>query len=108
NQEILSEARECFRMHGFASPLHAAAKPHTALSLLTRTIEIRARQSLERAFRLLGLRYPPNEIYNAYVAVESGKSDRATPAQDYLDILLAPDLIRLVLPLNDSRNRLTT
>jgi hypothetical protein len=63
---------------------------------------------MARMFRLLGLRYPPNEMYNAYTALKSGKSDRATPAQDYLESLLDRDLKRLVMPLLDSPDRLPT
>ena len=57
---------------------------------------------MERLFRLLGLRYSPNEIYNTYLALESGEADRVTAAFDYLDSLLERELKRVVMPLLDS------
>src|SRR5439155_21574993 len=56
---------------------------------------------------LLGLRYSPNEIYNVYLALQSGKADRVTPAHDYLDGLLERENKRLVMPLLDSSDRLS-
>ena len=80
----------------------------SAAALLARTLEARFQQSRERLFRLLGLRYSPNEIYNVYLALESGKADRVTPAHDYLDGLLERENKRLVMPLLDSSQRLST
>ncbi|HEY2019458.1 MAG TPA: Npt1/Npt2 family nucleotide transporter [Bryobacteraceae bacterium] len=107
NQQIRDEATQCFQLHAQLEPLRAAAKPRTATALLARTLEIRMQQSRERLFRLLGLRYSPNEIYNSYLAVESGKTERVTSAHDYLDSLLDRETKRLVMPLLDSRDRLS-
>ena len=107
NRQIQSEATQCFQLHTQLVPLRAAARPRSAVALLVRTLEIRVQQSRERLFRLLGLRYSPNEIYNVYLALESGKADRVTPAHDYLDSLLERDIKRLVMPLLDSSDRLS-
>jgi AAA family ATP:ADP antiporter len=108
DRQILSEARQCFQLHTLLAPLRAAARPKGASGLLVRTLETRVQQTMERLFRLLGLRYPPNEIYNAYVAVGSGKADRVTPAHDYLDSLLDREIKRPVLALLDSKDRLVS
>ncbi|MGO9261572.1 MAG: Npt1/Npt2 family nucleotide transporter [Bryobacteraceae bacterium] len=108
NQHIVHEVTECFHLHAQLAPLRDAARPGTASALLARTLEYRVRQSTERLFRLLGLRYSPDEIYNAYLALESGNPERVTPAHDYLDSLLERELKRLVMPLLDSPDRLST
>jgi AAA family ATP:ADP antiporter len=108
NQQIQAEATQCFQLHMQLAPLRVAARPRTAAALLARTLDARVQQSRERLFRLLGLRYSPNEIYNVYLALESGKPDRVTPAHDYLDGLLERELKRLVMPLLDSSHRLAT
>ena len=107
NQHIQNEVTECFHLHAQLAPLRAAAPSRTASALLARTLENRVRQSMERLFRLLGLRYSPDEIYNAYLAIESGNPDRVTPAHDYLDSLLERGIRRLVMPLLDSPDRLS-
>lgn len=107
NRQIQSEATQCFQLHAQLVPLRATARQRSAAALLVRTLEIRVQQSRERLFRLLGLRYSPNEIYNVYLALESGKPDRLTPAHDYLDSLLERDIKRLVMPLLDSHDRLS-
>ncbi len=108
NQHILNEVTECFHLHAQLAPLRAAAPPRVASALLVRTLESRVRQSMERLFRLLGLRYSPDEIYNAYLALQSGNPERVTPAHDYLDSLLEREIKRLILPLLDSPDRLST
>ncbi|MGH9720237.1 MAG: Npt1/Npt2 family nucleotide transporter, partial [Bryobacteraceae bacterium] len=106
NRQIRSEALECFVLRAQLAPLRAAAGARTASALLARTLETRAQQSMERLFRLLGLEYSPNEIYNAYLALQSGKHERIAAAHDYLDGLLEREIKRLVLPLVDSGGRL--
>uniref|UniRef100_Q028W6 ADP,ATP carrier protein n=1 Tax=Solibacter usitatus (strain Ellin6076) TaxID=234267 RepID=Q028W6_SOLUE len=105
-QQIQAEARYCFELHALLAPLRTAMQPATASSLLVRTVDHRVRQTMERIFRLLGLLYPPNEIYNAYVALESGVADRVSPAHDYLDSLLTREIKHILMPLLDSRDRL--
>jgi ATP:ADP antiporter, AAA family len=107
NRQIQSEATQCFQLHAQLAPLRVTARNRSAAALLVRTLEVRVQQSRERLFRLLGLRYSPNEIYNVYLALQSGKADRVTPAHDYLDSLLEREIKRLVMPLLDSGDRLS-
>lgn len=107
NRQILNEATQCFQWHALLTPLRAGARKGAASGLLARTLETRVQQSMERLFRLLGLRYSPNEIYNSYLALQSGDQERVTTAHDYLDSVLEREIKRLVMPLLDSRDRLS-
>jgi hypothetical protein len=104
-QQIQSEARYCYELHAFMEPLRAA-RPGSSASLLVRTLDARVQKTLERIFRLLGLLYPPNEVYNAYVALESGVADRMSPAHDYLDSLLSREIKHVLMPLLESKQNL--
>jgi ATP:ADP antiporter, AAA family len=57
-----------------------------------------ARQSLERVFNLLGLLYPPADIFYAYHAITSGSLHLKANAVEYLDNLLEPDIKRSLIP----------
>jgi AAA family ATP:ADP antiporter len=67
---------------------------------------VRLRETLERLFRLLGLRYPPREIYSAYLAMSKRDSEDATAALEFLDSVLDRDLKRILLPLLDAPENL--
>ena len=54
---------------------------------------------LERIFRLLGLRYPMEDIYSVYLGIKSRKSDIQVNAIEFLDNLLEIDLKRVIIPL---------
>ncbi len=101
-RQILDEARHCYGLHAALAPLQAHRQRGTAAALLARTIEQRLAQTLERLFRLLGLRYPPRQIYAAYVAVNRGRAEEFTAALEFLDNVVDRDLKRVVLPLLDT------
>jgi AAA family ATP:ADP antiporter len=82
------------------------AREHAATSLLARTLEERLHSTLERLFRLLGLRYPPQPIYSAYLAVKRSGHEDATAAIEFLDNVLSRDLKRVLLPLLDAPENL--
>ena len=69
---------------------------------MVRTIEERLKDTLERLFRLLGLRYPPKSIYSAYLAMQRHSHEEATAAIEFLDNVLSRDLKRVLLPLLDA------
>jgi hypothetical protein len=108
SQQIHKEAHECAVLHAQVAPLRAAARPRGAAALLARTLDTRLRQSMERLFRLLGLVYLPNEIYNTWLAIQSGKTDRVTAAHDYLDSVLERETKRVVMALLDSSGSLSS
>jgi AAA family ATP:ADP antiporter len=75
------------------------SRSQTALRLLRKSLQERMDQKLERVFRLLGLRYPPNDIYSAYNGWRSQQSHIRASAIEFLDNLLLPDLKQLLFPI---------
>ncbi|MCX6628161.1 MAG: hypothetical protein NTW28_11105 [Candidatus Solibacter sp.] len=107
-ERIQIQAAWCLRLHAQLLPLRPGVQPRSAAALLVRTLETRLRQSMEGLFRLLGLRYSPIEIYNTWLALESGQADRVSAAHDYLDGILERDIKRAVMPLLESRDRVAS
>src|SRR6185437_5394844 len=99
--QILAEARYYFELNAALAPFAARKAPRTATGLLARTIEQRLEQAVDRLFRLLGLRYPPVEIYSAYLAWRARRGDEAGAALEFLDETLDRDVKRVVLPMLD-------
>lgn len=56
------------------------------------------RQSLEQAFTLLGLLYPPADIFYAYHALTSNSVHLKANAVEYLDNVLPPEIKRRLIP----------
>jgi len=106
-EQILAEARYYFELNAALSPVHEYQEGnHRAARLLARTMEERLHETLERLFRLLGLRYPPKEIYSAYLAVAKRPGTDTTAALEFLDSVLERDLKRILLPLLDAPEHL--
>ncbi len=100
-EQILAEAKYYFDLHASLAPLRTCQSPKSATCLLTKTLEDRLRVTLERLFRLLGLRYPPHQIYAAYRAIDRRGGDDYTAALEFLDNVLERDLKRVLLPMLD-------
>lgn len=66
---------------------------------LIRLLEGRLDRNLERIFRLLGLKYPPDDIYNIYRSIQSKKTEMRDDALEFLDNLLEPNLKKVLIPL---------
>ena len=62
-------------------------------------LEDKLDENLERIFRLLGLKYPPNDIYTAYLGIQSKQPDLRMNAIEFLDNLLEPNLKRVIIPI---------
>ncbi len=99
---ILQEVRYYYEMNAALSPFREQGG--TAVRLLVSTLKSRLQDTLERLFRLLGLRYPPKEIRAAYLAMGRRKSDEHTAAIEFLDNVLDRELKRLILPLLDDES----
>jgi AAA family ATP:ADP antiporter len=69
---------------------------------LIRLLEGRLDRNLERIFRLLGLKYPPDDIYNIYRSIQSKQADMRNDALEFLDNLLEPNLKKVLIPLVES------
>jgi AAA family ATP:ADP antiporter len=100
--QIHQEARQYCELNAALAPFRARQDGSRAATLLARTINERLRQTLERLFRLLGLRYPPREIYSAYLGICQHSGEMHTAALDFLDNVLERDLKRVLLPLLDA------
>ncbi|MGB6152193.1 MAG: Npt1/Npt2 family nucleotide transporter [Pricia sp.] len=70
-----------------------------ARSSLLELLERRLDAGLERIFKLLGLRYPQQDIEIAYEGLISDKKETRTNAIEFLDNLLTGDLKRTLLPI---------
>ena len=101
-RQILNEARHYFELNAALEPFRTLERPRTAPGLLARTIEVRLQNTIERLFRLLGLRYRPKEIHAAYLAVSRRRTEELSAALDFLDNVLDWELRRVLLPLLDA------
>ncbi|HUJ21041.1 MAG TPA: hypothetical protein VLX58_05925 [Bryobacteraceae bacterium] len=105
-QYILNET------HGYYELLAAAAalkgyrdRPSSAVSLLSRTLDGRLRQTTDHLFQLLSLRYPAMEMQWTYLALSKRDKDTRSAAIDFLDHALDQDLKKVVLPIFDAPER---
>ncbi|HVP48224.1 MAG TPA: Npt1/Npt2 family nucleotide transporter [Bryobacteraceae bacterium] len=99
---ILKEARHYFELFSAVEPFRDHKGSQTAAGLLERSLQERLDQTLERLFRLLGLKYPPEDMHAAYLAVRGRRREQFLAALDFLDTVLEPALKRVVMPLLDS------
>jgi AAA family ATP:ADP antiporter len=74
-------------------------KQSEARKSLVALLERRLDGNLERIFRLLGLKYPPDEILNIYQGLQSKKPDMRINAVEFLDNLLETNLKRVLIPI---------
>lgn len=99
--QIHAEAKTYFELHAALAALRTFDSPGPATSLLIRTLEARLRTTLERVFRLLGLKYPPKQIYAAFLALERHTGEEFTAALEFLDNVLEREIKRVLLALLD-------
>jgi AAA family ATP:ADP antiporter len=107
-EQILSEARHYYELYAALDPLRDQQAARSASGLLYRSLEERLQQTLERLFRLLGLRYPPTEMHAAWLAVAHRRKEQYLAALDFLDSVLEPRLKRVLIPMLDSSEHVTT
>ena len=75
------------------------AAANGSASLLQRSIQERMEEHVEVIFRLLGLRYPARDIYNAFAATTSRKGRVRANAIEFLDNILSKEYRKLLLPI---------
>jgi ATP:ADP antiporter, AAA family len=107
-KQLLDEARAYYELNEALAPFrayHSAIGAHdrAALTLFTRSMEERLKNTLSRLFRLLELRYPPKDIYSAYLAISRPTRYDTAAALEFLDSLLNHNLKRVLLPLLDAQ-----
>ena len=103
-ERIFDEARAYFLLRAALESLRDAG-PRTATRLLARSVEERCEQTLERVFRLMGLKYPSREIRQAWLAVKGGRREQASAALEFLETVLEPQVRRVLLPMLDAPDR---
>jgi AAA family ATP:ADP antiporter len=96
-ERIMAEARRYYELLAALAPFQGEQA-----RLLARSLDDRLKATLERLFRLLGLRYPPKEIYNVYRAVSRDNAEEHTAAIEFLDATLDRSLKRILIPLLDA------
>jgi len=95
---MLNETKEYYQIYQI---LHTGQKFNESDSakLLRKALQEKAEANLELIFRLLGLFYPPNDIFYAYQGYVSGKRNLQVNAVEFLDNLLKRDVKKYVLPM---------
>ncbi len=73
-----------------------------ARELLTIALQEKLDINLERIYRLLGLKYPPKDLFNAYLAVKSNRSDLIANSVEFLDNILDSNLKKIFIPVVES------
>ena len=66
---------------------------------LINLLEKRLDGSLERIFRLLGLKYPPDDIFSIYNSIQSKNPDIRMNAVEFLDNILEASLKKILIPI---------
>jgi AAA family ATP:ADP antiporter len=90
DEAVLEELQEYFQIQATLYQTNGNVKDGSAgADLLTRALQERLDDHLERIFRLLGLRYPPRDIYNAYAATSSSNRSIRANAIEFLDNILS-------------------
>lgn len=75
-----------------------------ARQLLMKALEERLEDNLERIFRLLGLKYYPDDMLNAYRGVMSQKNELRANAIEFLDNVLDSNLKKFIIPIVESNS----
>jgi AAA family ATP:ADP antiporter len=84
------------------SSKHHKSRVIRARELLTTALEENLDSNLERIFRLLGLKYPPKDLFNAYLAVKSNRSNLIANSVEFLDNILDSNLKKIFIPIVES------
>ncbi len=99
---LLHRQKESLARDKANPPAHGMERVIRARRLLVVALEERLDNTLERIFRLLGLRYPPKDLFNAYLAVKSDRSDLIASSVEFLDNILDANLKRIFIPVVES------
>jgi ATP/ADP translocase/HEAT repeat protein len=83
------------------SSLQGNGDKSEADALLGKALHERLNLNLERIFRLLGLNYPPSDIYSAYLGIVSSQKDRQASAIEFLDNVVGKNVKKYLFPIID-------
>ncbi len=97
---LVEETREYYELL-CALRAHKGSGSKASFDLLERALTEKLDQNLERIFRLLGLRYPPRDIYSAYLGLVSSRRALRASAVEFLDNVLDSSLKKYLFPIID-------
>lgn len=80
---------------------HQSTAKTPANVLLEQALKEKLEQNLEWIFRLLGLQYPPKDIYSAFLGVTSRQKSARASAIEFLDNVLGKNIKKYLLPMLD-------
>ena len=83
-------------------PSEDAQALNQARTDLIQLLERRLDGTLERIFRLIGLRYPPDDVMSVYQGIRSTNEHVRMNSVEFLDNLLEPTLKRTLVPIAES------
>jgi len=87
------------------SQLEAEEKRETSQEIvdarktLVNLLDKKLQKTLERIFRLLGLKYPPHDIFQIYRGLNSEQPELGMNALEFLDNLLEPNIKKVLIPI---------
>jgi len=98
NASLIHEAQTYYEMQTIRQ---LPWEDSSSVQLLSRSLLDRQHRSLELMFRLMGLRHPPQDIYNAYEGIISRDESLRASAVEFLDNLLHHTIKRYLFPIID-------
>ncbi len=81
---------------------------HNARQLLLKALEEKLDTIIEKIFRILGLKYPPDDLYNAYIGIFSGRPILKANAIEFLDNILPLKLKVSLIPILETYSKQKT
>jgi len=96
---LQNETKHFYEILQILNAQHNSNTPES--QLLKKSLQERLDANLEKIFRLMGLQYPPRDIYNAYLSITSNRRIERAKALEFLDSLLDTNIKKYVLPILD-------
>jgi ATP/ADP translocase len=103
NTALIEESRSYYQILQILY-FHYGGSSKSSAKLLQKALEEKLDQNLERIFRLLALRYGPNDIYSAYQGFVSSRKDLRASAVEFLDNVLGKELKKYLFPIVDQNS----
>ncbi len=97
----LIEETQSYYEHLHILHLYREIHEGPATDLLKKALQEKMNQNIELMFRLLGLLYPPKDMFSAYDAFVSPQKTMRASAIEFLDSVLRKDSKRYLLPIMD-------
>lgn len=100
-EAVIRAETEHFAVLGQILHLRLRTDDSSAPEVSENTLRSLREESLERIFRLLGLRYDQRDIYDAYLGITSGDASLRASAVEFVDNLVQYGTSKYLLPLLD-------